>query len=76
MKLTGILMQRRKLCITTNDFKKAPFDKFIEFLHSVACKNTNKLTEEQFGGNQQFYAGMNNSFMLINLFSNAAFLLD
>lgn len=69
-------MQRRKLCVTTNDIKRAPFDRFIDFLHNVACKNTNKITEEQYGGNQNFMPGLNNSSMLINLFSNAAYLLD
>jgi len=45
-------MQRRKLCITTNEIKRAPFDRFIDFLHTLACKNSNKVLEENLAGNQ------------------------
>lgn len=76
IKLTGILMQRRKLAITTNDFKRAPFDRYVDFLHYMACKNSKINQEDHHGGQQDFHPGLNNSFMITNLFANSAYLLD
>jgi hypothetical protein len=59
-------MDRRKRCITTTDFKKAPFDRFKDFLHHLACKNT-KQGQNQAEG--QAHAGLNNNYMLTNVFS-------
>ena len=38
-------MDRRKLSISTDDYKKSPFDRFKDFLHHLACKNTKKNVE-------------------------------
>lgn len=35
-------MDRRKRCITTSDLKRAPFDRFKDFLHHLACKNSKR----------------------------------
>ena len=38
-KLTEILMDRRYICINSTDIKRAPFDRFREFLHHLASRN-------------------------------------
>lgn len=43
--LTQVLMSRKKLVITTSDMKRAPFDRFRDFLHHIACRATKKPSE-------------------------------
>jgi len=71
IKLTNMLMDPRKLCIITSDRKKAPRERFTEFLHFIACKNTNKSEpDEELGGAQlPFYPGLNSNHMLTNVFA-------
>jgi hypothetical protein len=66
-------MDRRKRCITTTDFKKAPFERFKDFLHHLACKNTKK-DENHADGNA--HAGLNNNYMLTNVFSCCCKFMD
>ena len=54
LKLTQLLMSRRKLCIVTTDRKVSPFERFKEFLHYLACKNTKRVNEDDYMlGHQQ-----------------------
>ena len=71
IKLASMLMSRRKLCITTADQKRTPFDKFSEFLHFMAVKNCNKQSDESMGMPQQgqMLTGLNNNFMITHTFS-------
>mmetsp|Transcript_13627 Transcript_13627/g.23196 ORF Transcript_13627/g.23196 Transcript_13627/m.23196 type:complete len:774 (+) Transcript_13627:464-2785(+) len=72
LKLTSLLMERKKLCISTTDQKKAPFDRFRDFLHYIACKNTHLSRQNQAENPNQevpFQAGLNNTCMLTNLFA-------
>ena len=53
-KLTAILMDRRKRCITTADNARAPFDRFRDFLHHIACRSTKNPNESlMLGGNNR-----------------------
>ena len=40
--MTSLLMDRRPRCIQSNDVMKAPIERFKDFVHHIACKNTNK----------------------------------
>lgn len=75
-KLVSILMSRRKVCCSSSDFHKAPITRFMEFVHMIATKNANKNIEDQLAGQQNYFTGLNNSSMLINLFSIVASQLD
>lgn len=62
-------MDRRKICISSTDYKRAPFDRFKDFLHHVASKNAKNHNNNDA---QQRQAGLNNNYMLTNVFSCCA----
>ena len=78
--MTAHLMDRRKRCITTQDFKKAPIDRFKDFLHHLACKNTKRNLQNDNYMNpmqqQNISAGLNNNYMLTNVFASCTNFLD
>ena len=70
-------MDRRKRYITTQDQKRAPFDRFKDFLHHLACKNTKKdQNNGDYQQNQQHFAGLNNNYMLTNIFACCTKFMD
>lgn len=71
-------MDRRKRCITTLDAQKAPYDRLKDFLHHIACRSTKNPNENMLmgGGHRPHQAGLNNNFMLANVFSCFANVLD
>lgn len=70
-KLTHILMDRRKRCITSQDIARAPFDRFRDFLHHIACRSTKNPNDSLIlgGNNRPHQAGLNNSYFLTNIFT-------
>ena len=69
-------MDRRKRFITTNDVKRAPFERFKDFLHHLASKNTKKNTDDSHYQNSVYFAGLSNNYMLTNLFACCAKFMD
>ena len=69
-------MDRRKRFICSTDIKRAPFDRFKDFLHHLACKNTKKAPDDNHQQNNAYYAGLNNNSMLTNVFACCAKFMD
>ena len=67
IKLTAILMDKRKRQTQFAGHLKSPFDRFKDFLHHLACKNT--LPQQAPGHNRPNKAGLNNNYMITNVFA-------
>ena len=76
IKLVYLLFSKKKICIQSNDVKVAPFDKFTRFLNNLAIRNLNRNRAANFHNPNQSAGGLNNSFMLTNVFTCCIYFLE